>query len=219
MIPAVELVWVSVQPLIRLFLCVSCGFAITKAGLLPPVAARGAGQIMLNITLPSLTFSRIVPAFNSSNIGVLGPLIFVALLYEAIGITISWIIKQLFWVPHRFRHGILVAGGWGNVGDIPTSVLMSITASAPFNGIEDQNLAVAYISVFMLVFIITLFPLGGTKWIIMDFEGPDVEDEDVRERLRVKQKQLGGVLVRSVTSLKGPFRSRGCRVEGYHRPT
>ena len=88
----------------------------------------------------------------------------------------SWIIKQVFWVPHRFRYGILVAGGWGNVGDIrestPTiahtsspmmyldkamSVLTSLTAAAPFNGTSDQNLAVAYIAVFSLVFLVCLY--------------------------------------------------------------
>ncbi|KIJ64052.1 hypothetical protein HYDPIDRAFT_112578 [Hydnomerulius pinastri MD-312] len=208
MIPAGTLIWVSVQPLIRLFLCVSCGFAITKAGLLPLAAARGAGQILLNVTLPSLMFSKIVPAFNSSNISALGPLIFVGLLYEAIGIAIAWITTQFFWVPHRFRYGILVAGGWGNVGDIPTSVVMSITASAPFNGTEDENLAVAYIAAFILVFFITLFVFGGIKWIPMDFDGPDVEDEEVRERLRMKQKKIGVALERSIILLKGQHHSK-----------
>ena len=42
----------------------------------------------------------------------------IALLYEAIGILCAWVIKQFFWVPHQFRYGILVAGGWANVGDI-----------------------------------------------------------------------------------------------------
>ena len=102
-------------------------------------------------------------------------------------------VKQFFWVPHRFRHGILVAGGWGNTGDIrehhflhyslllpfpflaitgevltmslfyfailepkkkATSVILSICGSAPFNGTEDQNLSVAYISAFNLVFMV-----------------------------------------------------------------
>ncbi|KAG5653756.1 hypothetical protein H0H81_010843 [Sphagnurus paluster] len=46
------------------------------------------------------------------------PLVVVALVYEGLGILMAWTIKQFFWVPHRFRYGILVAGGWGNVGDI-----------------------------------------------------------------------------------------------------
>jgi predicted permease len=49
---------------------------------------------------------------------ILGPLVIVALIYMLIGITLSWIIKQLFWVPHRFQHGIIVAGGWANTSDI-----------------------------------------------------------------------------------------------------
>ena len=63
---------------------------------------------------------------------VLGPLALVAILYEILGIIIAWIVKQIFWVPHRFRHGILVAGGWGNVGDLrePISSLHLFTLSS-----------------------------------------------------------------------------------------
>jgi auxin efflux carrier family protein len=51
-----------------------------------------------------------------------------------------------------------VAGVWGNYGDVPTAVIMSITAAAPFNGTEDQNLAVAYIAAFVLVFMVGVSP-------------------------------------------------------------
>ena len=34
---------------------------------------------------------------------------------------------------------------------------MSLTEAAPFNGTSDQNLSVAYISVFVLVFIVSFF--------------------------------------------------------------
>jgi predicted permease len=49
---------------------------------------------------------------------LVGPLVLVAVLYEVLGVALAWTVKQFFWVPHRFRYGILVAGGWGNVGDI-----------------------------------------------------------------------------------------------------
>jgi len=60
-----------------------------------------------------------------------GPLVLVAVLYEIIGGLIAWIIKQFFWVPHRFRYGILVAGVFGNVGDIRE--LCSIIHSSHLN--------------------------------------------------------------------------------------
>ncbi|KAE9404999.1 hypothetical protein BT96DRAFT_955440 [Gymnopus androsaceus JB14] len=174
MVAAGKLIWISIRPLIRLVLCVSCGFVVTKADLFPVVAARSLGQIILNITLPSLMFSK-----N-------GPLVLVALIYEGMGILMGWFVKTFFWVPHRFRYGILVAGGWGNYGDIPTSVIMSITGAAPFGG-SDQTLSVAYISAFILVYMITLFPMGGHYLIAKDFVGPDVEPDEVRERVRERR--------------------------------
>ena len=36
-----------------------------------------------------------------------------------------------------------------------TSVLLSLTGAAPFNGTSDQNLSVAYISAFILVFLVS----------------------------------------------------------------
>ncbi|RDB16541.1 hypothetical protein Hypma_002707 [Hypsizygus marmoreus] len=190
MLSAGELIWASCRPLIRLALVVASGFVLTKTDNFPPVAARGAGQVMLNIALPCLMFSKIVPAFDSGNVGALGPLVLVALLYEALGIAMAWIIKQFFWVPHRFRYGILVAGGWANVGHIPTSVIVSVTGAAPFNGTTDQTLAVAYISAFILVFMVTLFPCGANRWIAMGYVGPDVEPEEVRDAVLKRREAV-----------------------------
>ncbi|KAJ7474875.1 auxin efflux carrier transmembrane protein [Mycena latifolia] len=190
MLSAGQLVWISCRPLFRLIICAGCGFAITKADIFPPVAARGTGQILLNITLPSLMFSKIVPAFTSQNISALGPLVLVALIYEGMGIVLAWLVSQVFWVPHRFRWGILVAGGWSNWGDIPTAVVMSITGATPFNGSTDQTLSVAYIAGFILVYMITFFPMGGNRLVGFDYVGPDVEPEEVQEKIRRRRRLI-----------------------------
>lgn len=52
---------------------------------------------------------------------------------------------------------------------------------------------------------ITLFPLGGLNWVAMDFQGPDVIDEDVQEQLKTKQKSLGAAIERIVISSKAVF--------------
>ncbi|SJL12404.1 uncharacterized protein ARMOST_15831 [Armillaria ostoyae] len=143
-----------------------------------------------------------VPAFTSDNIGALGvqaahsrhanivpsQSLKLTARSSALSVGIAWLTKQLFWVPHRFRYGILVAGGWANYGDIPTAVIMSITGAAPFNGESDQNLSVAYISVFILYYMITFFPMGGNKVIAWDFKGPDVEPEEVMESVHLRRQ-------------------------------
>jgi predicted permease len=75
-------------------------------------------KVFQNISMPCLLFSRIIPAFDPQNIGSLAPLTVVGVLYGLVGVATAWITKQIFWVPHRFRYGILVAGTWGNYGDI-----------------------------------------------------------------------------------------------------
>ncbi|KAH9167702.1 auxin efflux carrier [Lactarius sanguifluus] len=190
MISTGALIWTSIRPLVRTFLSVGAGFALTKADLFSTEAARGAAQIVLNISMPCLLFSRIVPSFNPQNIGSLAPLTVVGLLYSVVGGAMAWVIKQFFWVPHRFRYGILAAGIWGNFGDIPTAIAMGITASAPFRGIDDENLAIAYISTLILVFFVTLFPLGGFLIVAKDFDGPDVKPEELRERMRLRRRKM-----------------------------
>ncbi|KAJ7763194.1 auxin efflux carrier, partial [Mycena maculata] len=118
--------------------------------------------------------------------------------YEGMGIVLACLIGRFFWVPHRFRWGMIVAGGWSNYGDIPTAVVMSITGAAPFNGTTDQTLSVTYIAGFILVYMITFFPMGGSRLIGFDYVGPDkglplgpeVEDEEVREVTRRRRRLL-----------------------------
>ena len=46
---------------------------------------------------------------------------------------------------------------WFGFANVATSVIMSVTGAAPFNGTSDQNLSVAYISAFVLVFLVKFF--------------------------------------------------------------
>ncbi|TFL00167.1 auxin efflux carrier [Pterulicium gracile] len=184
------LIWLSVRPLLRLAIMTGSGFVVTRLDMFPPVAARAAGQIMLTILYPALMFSKIVPAFGQENLPALGPLVLVAIIYQAMGILSAYVIRHLFWTPHRFRYGILVAGGWGNVGDIPAAVITAVTASAPFTGPQDANLSIAYISAFIVYNMITLFPCGGHHWVSRDFQGPDVENDEMRRAAKIRRKKL-----------------------------
>ncbi|KAG8931912.1 Protein M3, partial [Tulasnella sp. 417] len=208
MLSAGSLIWISVKPLLKMALTTAFGIILTKKDLFGGVAARGTGQVILNITLPALLFSKVVPSFTSDNIRALGPLVLIGSLYQLFGFLFAFLVRQFFWVPHRFRYGILAAGTWGNWGDIPTAVIMSITAAAPFNGQKDSDLAVAYVAIFILVFYITLFPLGGHLLIGKDFKGPDFTDDEVRESFPTKVRKTGRQLAQLPVTLISLVRGR-----------
>lgn len=56
------------------------------------------------------------------------------------------LIRMFLPVPRNFKYGIIAAAGWSNSGDLPTSVVATITLSAPFNGIADSDRSVAYVA-------------------------------------------------------------------------
>lgn len=66
MLSAGTLIWISLRPLLRLMICVGFGFIVTKADIFPLVAARAAAQIMLNVAMPCLMFSKIVAGITST---------------------------------------------------------------------------------------------------------------------------------------------------------
>ncbi|KAG8836282.1 Protein M3 [Serendipita sp. 399] len=162
-----------------------------------------------------------VPAFTPQNIRALGPLIVVGCIYQALGLVLALIIREFFWVPHRFRSGLIFAGIWSNWGDWKAiAIILSVAATAPFKA-GDGDLGVAYISIFILLFNVTLFPLGGHLLIANDFKGSDKTPEQVKEELKRRQnswfswcaKLLRLIFLQKRTSLVG----RQTDVEGSHK--
>lgn len=94
------------------------GYYLARKGLFPHAAAKGASQVTLNLALPSLIFSSIVPAFNKDNVGAIGPTFLIALIYAILGLIFGLIIREVCYVPRNFWQGIVVAcclGNWGNL--------------------------------------------------------------------------------------------------------
>ncbi|KAG8836281.1 Protein M3 [Serendipita sp. 399] len=152
-------------------LCTTSGFILAKMDLFSALAARGAGQVLLD----SLSQGR-------------GP----------IGATfVSDFLLQHQQIFLTYTQA--------------TAVILSITATAPFKP-GDSDLGVAYISIFILVFFVSLFPLGGHRMIANDFEGPDKEIEEVKEALKKRQnsqlysltKLLGFPLLQKRSSVRRP---------------
>ncbi|BGP42192.1 Protein M3 [Rhodotorula kratochvilovae] len=207
------LIWISIKPLLKLAIPTAIGVWLTRAGLFPIPAARGASQIILNVTLPALLFSKITPSINHDNAQAIGPIFLVAIVYLIISLLMGVIVRLVFPTPRNFRWGLLAAATWSNWGDLPTSVVQTVCASAPFSGAEDADLAVAYVAIFILVFYITLFPARGIHLIERDYTHPPRElsrEEQEEQAARGPLDNLRGI-GRNVSGLVR--RRRGGRVD------
>ena len=122
----------------------------------PQSAAKGASSVTINLALPALLFSSIVPAFTATNVSAIGPLVLLATVYILIGLLFGLVIREVCYVPRNFWQGIVVASGLSNwtsmrtylfgpresTGSdflLATAVVISITQSSPFDPATDTD--------------------------------------------------------------------------------
>lgn len=80
----------------------------------PQAAAKGASSVTINLAIPALLFSSIVPAFTTANVSAIGPLVLLATVYILIGLLFGLVIREVFYVPRNFWQGVVVASGLSN---------------------------------------------------------------------------------------------------------
>ena len=90
------------------------GYVFARKGMFPQAAAKGASSVTLDLALPALIFSSIVPAFTAENVSEIGPLALLATVYILIGLLCGLVIREMCYVPRNFWQGIVVASGLSN---------------------------------------------------------------------------------------------------------
>lgn len=148
----------------------------------------------MNIGLPCLLFSSMVPSFNDSNIQNFGPLSLVAILFVVIGTTLFAILREIFYVPGDFQWGFLMLGAMSNWGNLPIAVVQSVGTEAPFDPNKDQALGIAYIAVFILIMNAMFYGVGTYRicgWDLRD-NRPEIP-RTFAGRMERRRKQLDGL--------------------------
>lgn len=91
--PVGALIFISIKPLVKLVLPTLAAFVLARRGLFDVAGSRAGAQLILNVTLPALLFSKIVPSFSQSNISALLPIVICALSYIGISLVFGVVIR------------------------------------------------------------------------------------------------------------------------------
>lgn len=151
----------------------------------------------MNVGLPCLVFSSMVPSYNSDNIRNFGPLLLVALLYQTIGLFFGLLIREIFWIPADFQWGFLLLSSLYNWGNVPLAVVQSVGSEIPFNPSTDPELGVAYVSIFILTMNLTLYGTGLYRVCGWDLaEGREEVPRTLRGRLARRKLQFARLKTR-----------------------
>ncbi|KAK9763878.1 Protein M3 [Basidiobolus ranarum] len=118
-----------------------------------------------------------VTSINTENLPQMGILACVVLFYIFLGGLFGLGYRFLLPLPKNFRNGFVAASIWANWGDLPLAVMTSVGDSPPFKP-GDSSIGVAYMSVFIVMFNLSLFTLGGYKLVQSDYREIEIDVED-----------------------------------------
>ncbi|KAK9686807.1 Protein M3, partial [Basidiobolus ranarum] len=173
-----DVIWMALKPILKLLINAAGGFALARAGIITPASAKILSKIIVNLLLPSLLISKLVPHLDIAEIANMGISILVLVTYILIGLVGGLIMKCFLPLPEGFKGGFVSMNVWGNFADLPLAVLMSIGNSPPFLPGESAK-GSAYTAMFYVVFNFTLFVCGGSTIIEGDFNKPDILPETI----------------------------------------
>ncbi|KAJ3125619.1 Protein M3 [Nowakowskiella sp. JEL0407] len=172
-------IWISVRPILKLFLNILLGVLAAKFNMISPDTARELSGIIVWILVPSLFFQSIVTGIsNASQLGVtVATLIISSCLYTAIAYGLGHLTRIITKPPRNFRNGVIFATCMANSGDICIAVVGSIVSHSSY-GAAGVPTAIAYIAIFNLPIVFFYF-LVAYKSVADDFKDIGVEDEQI----------------------------------------
>ncbi|KAI8057183.1 membrane transport protein-domain-containing protein [Syncephalis plumigaleata] len=153
-----QLIWMAAKPIIKLALVAGGGMALSRANILTASASKLISKIIVNLLMPCLLFANMAKSLSIDNLPQLGIMTITAVFYILLGLVAGLLMKRFLNPPSRFQYGIVAASIWGNWGDLPLAIILSVGDMPPFQS-GDTKLGLAFVSTLICVFNVTLFPM------------------------------------------------------------
>ncbi|CAM9016788.1 unnamed protein product [Wickerhamomyces anomalus] len=180
-----QVIWSAVKPIIKIYLIIGTGFFLAKRNILTVETTRNISDIILTILLPCLVFNKIVSNIEDSDIKNVGIICLSSVIIFGTGGLCGIIVKLTSPVPKKWFGGLLAGAIFPNISDIPIAYLQTLDTGLVFT--EDEgNKGIAHVCIFLAMFTLCLFNIGGFRLIEYDFRdilNPVVDEENQNEKI------------------------------------
>lgn len=156
-------------------------------GILTVEATRCISDIVLTILLPCLSFNKIVGNIEDQDIKTVGIICLSSVLIFGTGLFFAYVIRGTMPVPKQWYGGILAGGMFPNISDLPIAYLQTMDQGFIFTA-EEGDKGVACVIIFLAMFLICVFNMGGFRLIEEDFKYKD-EESGVRDSENASAEQ------------------------------
>lgn len=170
-----QAIWASVKPIIKIYLIIGTGFFLARINILTAETTRAISDVVLTILLPCLSFNKIVGNIEDQDIKSVGIICLTSVMLFATGLFFAWVVRKFMPVPKQWHGGILAGGMFPNISDLPIAYIQTMDQGFIFTE-EEGNKGVANVIIFLAMFLICVFNLGGFRLIENDFKYNDEEN-------------------------------------------
>lgn len=182
-------IWSAVKPVIKIYLIAMTGFFLAKRNMLTVETTRSLSDIILTVLLPCLTFNKVVANVEGSDIKSIGVICLSAVVIFGAGGLCAFIVRSISPVPKKWAGGVLAGGIFPNISDIPIAYIQTMDSGFILTP-EQGEKGIAHVIIFLAMFMLCLFNLGGFRLMEYDFRDTgDVESQNVE----LKKQEMPGI--------------------------
>lgn len=171
-----ECIYISVKPIMRVYLILGTGFLLSKKGLLTPQMTKDISTLVVNALLPCLAFNKIVNYISYKDLKMIGIIVLTSLFIYTLGILGGVLVYFGFKTEPKFFYGLLFCSSCTNISDLTISIMQSEGLQAKFTT-EQLGKGVSYAVIFMSVQNFLLMNLGLMTIPYYDVKN-DIEKEE-----------------------------------------
>ncbi|SCV00778.1 LAME_0G11936g1_1 [Lachancea meyersii CBS 8951] len=171
-----EAIYAAVKPVLKIYVIIFVGFLLAKYNLATVETSRGISNIVVNALLPCLTFNKIVSNISAKDIKEVGVLVITALLIFVTGGACAFITKWATKSPRQWYWGLLFAGVFPNISDLPIAYVQSMSNGSVFTSAQVDR-GVAYCCIFLCTQSFLMMNFGLFRLVGLDFREPEKDPE------------------------------------------
>ncbi|AET39275.1 uncharacterized protein Ecym_4208 [Eremothecium cymbalariae DBVPG len=168
-------IYYSIKPVLKIYAIIFVGFLAARFNILTVEVGRGISNLVVNVLIPCLLFNKIVTNISHKDIKDVGIVVLTSLLIYALGCCSALITQLLTPVPKRWFWGLLFAGTFANISDLPIGFVQSLANGHLFSEAEIDK-GVAYSCIFSACQGFMLMNLGMFRMVGLDFK--ESKDEE-----------------------------------------
>ncbi|CAI4612462.1 CCQ_1a_G0036040.mRNA.1.CDS.1 [Saccharomyces cerevisiae] len=170
-------IYIALKPIFKIYTIMLVGYLVAKFDIVSMENAKGISNMVVNAILPCLTFNKIVSNISWRDIKEIGVIILSAFILFVLGATGALFTTFATTVPKKFFWGLIFAGFFPNISDLPIAYIQSMGNGSIFTA-EEADKGVAYSCIFLFIQSFLMMNFGMWRVVGLDFRDTKEPDSE-----------------------------------------